>query len=92
MCASSPLAPFFVQSLEPHRREGNMTGAAAADDDDYGGGGEGGGQVEFRKVAVGESRLWQTRRIRHADLNRLHLRSVESILDPTVSADSIIGV
>lgn len=51
----------------------------------------GGAEVVFRKVAVGESRLWETKRIQHADLNRLHLRSIESILDPTVSADSIIG-
>lgn len=64
---------------------GGAAATAAAD-------GGGGTQVEFQKVAVGESRLWQTRRIRHADLNRLHLRSVESILDPTVSADSIIGM
>lgn len=61
-------------------------GAAATAD------GGGGALVEFRKVSVGESRLWQTRRIRHADLNRLHLRSMESILDPTVSAESIIGM
>ncbi|CBJ49017.1 expressed unknown protein [Ectocarpus siliculosus] len=51
----------------------------------------GGAEVVFRKVAAGESRLWETKRIQHADLNRLHLRSIESILDPTVSADSIIG-
>ncbi|CAM9218398.1 unnamed protein product [Ectocarpus fasciculatus] len=51
----------------------------------------GGAEVLFRKVIVGESRLWETKRIQHADLNRLHLRSIESILDPTVSADSIIG-
>ncbi|CAM9751115.1 unnamed protein product, partial [Ectocarpus sp. 8 AP-2014] len=51
----------------------------------------GGAEVVFRKVAAGESRLWETKRIQHADLNRLHLRSIESILDPTVSTDSIIG-
>lgn len=47
--------------------------------------------VVFRKVTKGESRLWETKRIHHADLNRLHLRSIECILDPTVPADSIIG-
>lgn len=51
----------------------------------------GAAQVVFREVAVGESRLWETKRIQHANLNRLHLRSIECILDPTVSADSIIG-
>ncbi|CAB1120026.1 unnamed protein product [Ectocarpus sp. CCAP 1310/34] len=51
----------------------------------------GGAEVVLREVAAGESRLWEPKRIQHADLNRLHLRSIESILDPTVSADSIIG-
>ena len=54
-------------------------------------GGGGAAPVVFRKVPVGESRLWETKRIHHADLNRLHLRSIECILDPTVPADSIIG-
>lgn len=51
----------------------------------------GGARVVFREAAIGDSRLWETKRIQHANLNRLHLRSIECILDPTVSADSIIG-
>lgn len=54
-------------------------------------GGAGGARVVFREVSTGESRLWETKRIQHANLNRLHLRSIECILDPTVPADSIIG-
>lgn len=51
----------------------------------------GGARVVFREVAAGESRLWETKRIQHANLNRLHLRSIECILDPTVLADTVIG-
>lgn len=54
-------------------------------------GGAGEAPVVFREVTKGESRLWKTKRIHHADLNRLHLRSIECILDPTVPADNIIG-
>eukprot|EP00752_Nemacystus_decipiens_P006167 g5564.t1 len=53
--------------------------------------GASGARVVFREVTAETSRLWETKRIQHANLNRLHLRSIECIVDPTVSADSIIG-
>lgn len=87
LCASAASLTFFCPEPGAPTTGETMTGAAASAAGDCGDG----AQVEFRKVSLGESRLWQTRRIRHADLNRLHLRSMESILDPTVSADNIIG-
>ncbi|CAM9761502.1 unnamed protein product [Scytosiphon promiscuus] len=68
---------------------GAVAGAAGAVEG--GGGGEGGAQqAVFRKVTVGESSLWETKRIQ-PDLNRVRLRTTETVLDPTVSADHIIG-
>lgn len=52
--------------------------------------GSGAKKVSFRKVTVGESSLWETKRIQ-PDLNRVHLRTIEAVLDPTVSAEQIIG-
>ena len=55
-------------------------------------GANGGARVAFREVAAAaETQLWETERARQPDLNRLHLRSLESILNPTCSADSIIS-
>lgn len=65
--------------------EGAGAGATGAAE-----GGDGGAQVVFRKVAVKDSSLWETKRIQ-PDMNRVHLRTMEAILDPTVSADNIIG-
>lgn len=53
---------------------------------------DGGARVAFRELeAAGETQLWESERARHPDLNRLHLRSLEAILNPTCSADSIIS-
>ncbi|CAN0156841.1 unnamed protein product, partial [Laminaria digitata] len=55
-------------------------------------GADGGARVAFRELAAaGETQLWETERARQPDLNRLHLRSLEAILKPTCSADSIIS-
>lgn len=48
--------------------------------------------VRFEEVtSASASRLWETERVRHADLNRLHLRSLEVILNPTCSANDIMS-
>ena len=55
-------------------------------------GANGRARVVFRELAAaGETQLWETERARQPDLNRLHLRSLEAILSPTCSADSIIN-
>lgn len=49
--------------------------------------------VVFQELAdpAAESQLWKTERVRHTDLNRLPLRSLEAILNPAFSAADIIS-